>query len=66
MSDYEDPVETGRDFGMAVVRHLKLDDWSIGEVKMITTANEPLAVNVTVWLSSDDIKAIGDRMKEQS
>lgn len=63
-ANYESEYKTGRDFFLAVAKHFGIDSSKLGPMSMATDLNSPLAVNMTVFLSADDIKAIGEAMKE--
>lgn len=63
MIDYEDPYATGRDFSLAVVEYFKLNPATIGCVTVHTSLEEPLAVNIPIFLSAEDLSGIAKLMK---
>lgn len=62
--EYDDDMQSGRDFGIAVCEWFSLDPSMVeSPVRMYTGLNDPLSVTLTIMLTAEDMQGIAQAMK---
>jgi hypothetical protein len=64
LTEYDDAMQSGRDFGIAVCEWFSLDPSMVeSSVRLNTGLNEALSVTLTIMLYPDDMEGIAQAMK---
>lgn len=61
--EYDDDMQSGRDFGIAVCEWFSLDPSMVeSPVRLNTGLNDPLSVTLTIMLTAEDMRGIAQSM----